>query len=246
MIKPASYWALHKHADAYTIGRVGVALAGREAELDPPLSPTELALVAVVRQDSDWMDERVDDRRERDRKRKAAYRAAMSHGVPPCPTVSHGTSGTDECPTESAMSRGTDACPTPSIHPSVRPSVRPDSYESNNHSIPIAPSANGNGMDSVELTKDVNAFVAEVQNDPARGGNAFFDPRWDPVVIACAIAGDQKSVRRWRQAVNRLGEDAAREEMFKFYRELRAGESVENRGAALNARLAAAAKGGGS
>ena len=29
MIKPASYWVLHKHADALIIGRVGVALAGR-------------------------------------------------------------------------------------------------------------------------------------------------------------------------------------------------------------------------
>lgn len=239
MVKPASYWALHKHADAYTIGRVGIALAGREAELDPPLSPPELALVAVVRQDSDWMDERMDERRERDRKRKAAYRAAMSHDVPPCPTLSHGTNGTDDCPTRSHDVPVTDACPTPSIHPSVRPSIRPSVQNGNNHSItiPLGPSnGNGNGMDS--LKDDVNRFVAAVHDDPANGGNVFFDAQWDPVVIACAIAGDVGSNRRWRQLAARVGEDVFRQELFQFYREVRAGEDVENRGAALNARLA--------
>lgn len=72
MIKPASYWALHKTADALTLGRVGLALAGRAAELNPPLSPAEKCLVSVIEQDSVWMDERMAERRE---KVKAAVKA---------------------------------------------------------------------------------------------------------------------------------------------------------------------------
>lgn len=59
MIKPASYWALHKTADAETLGRVGLALAGREGDLTPPLSKAEQCLVSVIRKDSEWMDESI-------------------------------------------------------------------------------------------------------------------------------------------------------------------------------------------
>ncbi len=59
MIKPASYWALHKEADAVTLGRVGLALAGREGELSPPLAHAEKLIVAMIRHDSNWMDENI-------------------------------------------------------------------------------------------------------------------------------------------------------------------------------------------
>jgi hypothetical protein len=70
MIKPATFWALLKKADPMTIGRIGVALAGREDELDEPLTSAEQALVAVIQQDGDWMDERAEEKRERWRQRQ--------------------------------------------------------------------------------------------------------------------------------------------------------------------------------
>lgn len=75
MIKPASYWALHKTASVEMLGRIGLALAGREAELTPPLSYAETCLVAVIRQDSEWMDESIANRKKRIAESVKAYRA---------------------------------------------------------------------------------------------------------------------------------------------------------------------------
>lgn len=65
MIKPASYWALHKTADAETLGRVALALAGREGELSPPLAYAEKLIVGMIRQDSEWMDENIAEKKRR-------------------------------------------------------------------------------------------------------------------------------------------------------------------------------------
>lgn len=75
MIKPASYWALHKTANVETLGRIGLALAGREVELNPPLSYAESCLVSVIRQDSEWMDESIANRKKRIAESVKAYRA---------------------------------------------------------------------------------------------------------------------------------------------------------------------------
>ena len=80
-------------------------------------------------------------------------------------------------------------------------------------------------------------FARALAADADNGGGAFFDPRFDPVVICCAIVGDYGSVARWRKLVRTKGESAVREEAFSFWRELAAGERVRCRGAALNARL---------
>ena len=66
---------------------------------------------------------------------------------------------------------------------------------------------------------------------------AFFDPQTAPHVIALALTDDWKSLRRWRQLERALPDGAMREELAAFHAEIAAGESVRNRGAALNARL---------
>ncbi len=81
-------------------------------------------------------------------------------------------------------------------------------------------------------------FARALAEDADNGGGAFFDPRFDPVVICSAVSGDYHSVARWRSLVRAKGEAAVREEAFSFWRELAAGEKVRCRGAALNARLA--------
>lgn len=75
MIKPASYWALHKHSDPLTLGRVGVALSGRRDELKPPLSASEALIVAMIEQDNEWHNERIDKQKEDWAKRQREKRA---------------------------------------------------------------------------------------------------------------------------------------------------------------------------
>lgn len=75
MIKPASYWALHKHSDPLTLGRVGVALAGRRDELNPPLNTTEALIVSMIEQDNKWHNERIDKQKEDWAKRQREKRA---------------------------------------------------------------------------------------------------------------------------------------------------------------------------
>ena len=106
MIKPASYWALHKTCDAYTLGRVAISLGGQAPE--PPLNPAEKALVSVVEQDSEWYDERVEQQRERWKERKR--RSRMSPDVP--------VTNSDECVSPDVLQ-----CHEPSVRPSVRPST---------------------------------------------------------------------------------------------------------------------------
>ena len=251
MIKPSSYWALHKTCDAYTLGRVGATLGGQK--VSPPLNPAEAALVAVIRQDSEWMDERIEDRREKERARKQAYReSALSRGVPRCPAVSRDV---PRCPAPSIH---------PSIHPSVRPSVHPEEPTTRSVSVPFTPARprvreegepngtepngtepnrNGTGSGDREFlmpggtghAKELaRKFAAAVHKD----AGAFFDPEFDAVTVCAAVTGDFGSLKRWRQLVAAKGEGEVRETAFAFWREIASGEDVANRGSALNARLA--------
>jgi len=133
VIKPASYWALHKTCDAYTLGRVGATLGGQTVE--PPLTVAEAALVSVIRQDSEWMDERMEAQREKWAKAKRERRAkdGAEHnsdvlkcpkdkrGQGKCPQMSEGHARTRE------ESSDVSQCPTmsSSLPPSVPPSVPP-------------------------------------------------------------------------------------------------------------------------
>lgn len=87
---------------------------------------------------------------------------------------------------------------------------------------------------SIPLKETVRRFIAEV-----RQGNdgAFYDTQFPPVAICLALTASWHSVRRWRQLANALPEDLMRDELAAFWAEIKAGEEVRNRGAALNARL---------
>ena len=93
MIKPASLWAFIKTADEKTAGRVMLALAGREGELSPPLNPSEICLVSVIKQDGVWMDENVAKRKQRvaeavkahRERKKAAAEKAQAENEPSAP-----------------------------------------------------------------------------------------------------------------------------------------------------------------
>ncbi len=141
----------------------------------------------------------------------------------------------------------------PSVRPSVHPSVRPSVHPSTNRSVPVRAYAhaggtgngterngNGTGFECLEggiaeAKKRARQFIAAVRKDQG----AFFDAEVDAVTVLAAVTGDYKSLKRWRQLVAAKGEGAIRDEAFRFWREVSAGEDVENRGAALNKRLAA-------
>ena len=126
MIKPTSYWALHKTCDPYTLGRVAATLGGQSVE--PPLNAAEAALVEVIRQDSEWMDERIEENRERWVKRARARRAKDGAGQdgrqgepPPLSrdvTQCHG----DKVRQGETPPLSRDVTVHPYIHPSVHPS----------------------------------------------------------------------------------------------------------------------------
>ena len=235
MIKPSSYWALHKTCDAYTLGRVGATLGGQK--VSPPLNPAEAALVAVVRQDSEWMDERIDSKRERWKERQRKARASRNVTV---------TSGDNE------VSRPVTQCHDPSIPPSIPPpngnTIRSVPVQARARARTVDGGAseterNGNGTDSMrmeampgglsEAARRARRFAEAAKAD----AGAFFDAQFDPVTVCAAVTGDFGSLKRWRQLVAAKGEGAIREEAFAFWREISSGEDVGNRGAALNARL---------
>ena len=67
----------------------------------------------------------------------------------------------------------------------------------------------------------------------------FFDPSHTALDLAAAVARSRELLSRriWRRRLDLIGEDAFREILFRFWSDLRAGESVLSRPRALTARL---------
>ena len=67
MIQPSSLWSLFKNCnDSEWIGKVCRALGGQEVDLDFG----QKMMVSQIKQDSEWMDERISEQRERWRSKK--------------------------------------------------------------------------------------------------------------------------------------------------------------------------------
>lgn len=227
MIKPTTYWAAHKRAKNPTqIGRIAFALAGRENELTPPLTDAEQLTVEMIRQDSDWMDERVEFERERHRKNVAAYRARIKETP-----VTDVTDVTDV-----TVTNGSDRHVTPSVPPSLRPNKnntnRTDPERACVRTREEKPRV---GIGSGLFAKRMKELETAISKDPS--GSVILSGEFDAGLICAFLAGEDKAGRCWRNHIDRKGEGAVMEECFKFYRELTAGEDCRNRGAALNARI---------
>ena len=119
MIKPESLWGLFKNCtDSKWLGDICRALGGQDVDLD--FGQTQM--LQSIKQDSEWMDERMEAQREKERERKRNFR--MSRNVPgtnECPTMSRGQYGTPQCPGDGRVSRTIH----PSLHPSIPPSIQP-------------------------------------------------------------------------------------------------------------------------
>ena len=131
MIKPVSLWNfIHECdiSDAEYIGRVCLALAGKEVEF----TRAERIQYAMIAKDNADMDERISVKKAADRERKRAWREKESEkerGRTRTDADDGGQPVTDAEGADSASS---------SIHPSVRPSVRPSiPPEDNNVSVSV-------------------------------------------------------------------------------------------------------------
>ena len=111
MIKPESLWSLCKSCpDSTWIGDIMRALGGQEVALDFG----QKQMLVAVQNDSQWMDERIEEKRERWKTRQARKRAKqdeqksdLSRTVTPC----HG---------DISMSRTIQPTNLPTIHPTIR------------------------------------------------------------------------------------------------------------------------------
>ena len=80
MIKPESLWSLCKSCpDSKWIGDIMRALGGQEVVLDFG----QKQMYVAVQNDSQWMDERIEERRERQRKNMKEYRNRKSQESQP-------------------------------------------------------------------------------------------------------------------------------------------------------------------
>lgn len=78
MVKPASLWSLFKTcSDPTWLGQVCRALGGQDVSLDFG----QQQMYAQIRQDSEWMDERIADQQARWRDRQRAKRQRDKNGV---------------------------------------------------------------------------------------------------------------------------------------------------------------------
>lgn len=214
MIHPEAYDAAHRSAPSpESLGRLGFALVGREGELSPPLTPAERWQVDVIAKCDELDAER--NEADADMKRKRAAAAANARW-------SRARRAAKSAASSAASSDGA----SNGASDGEKPAEAPVAVEAKPVVVALKPTALG------------GLFARALAEDADNGGGAFFDPRFDPVVICSAVSGDYHSVARWRGLVRAKGEAAVREEAFSFWRELAAGEKVRCRGAALNARLA--------
>ncbi len=140
--------------------------------------------------------------------------------------------------------------------PSLLPSSLPPSLTSStniNRSVPVplppkpksAPKQGENGNENGTVKEilvkgglqEARKRAWEAAEAIRKDEGAFFTGEHSALSFILAMTGDYKSINRWQQLVKAKGESAICEELFTFYREIKSGEDVKNRGAALNKRL---------
>jgi len=109
-------------------------------------------------------------------------------------------------------------------------------YYNNNSTVPLEEGVRGRGE---RLRETVRRFVSAVRAGEQTGEGIcpFYDGSHPAVAICIALTRDYGSFRRWRQFERQIPDGVLREELARFYAEIRSGEDVRNRGAALNKRL---------
>ncbi len=113
MIKPATLYNFGKMVtDPVVAGHVLMALCKQ----DIALSPMEQVIVKMVAQDSEWMEERIEENKAKERERKRAYRKSTESTQ--CPEMSQGQNGTPQCPKDKTEKVSVPRNPDQSVRPS--------------------------------------------------------------------------------------------------------------------------------
>lgn len=157
---------------------------------------------------------------------------------------------TNVCHNEKCLSHAETHITPPYLLTSLLTSSLPSSLTSKNINrsvtVPLSPkpkpSENGNENGTGEILvkgglKEAQKRAREAAKAIQDDESAFFSGEYSALSFILALTGDYGSINRWQQLVKLKGEDAICEELFAFYREIKSGEDVNNRGAALNKRL---------
>lgn len=132
MIKPDGLWNFFKSGpDLETIGRVCMALAGRESEIGEPLNKYELGYMREIINSDEWHEDasqRISDRKRRDYLQKKEKLSDSETGE--LKILTSRLSIKPSLAKKAKMAKtenveNADIRMYPSIHPSVRPSIRP-------------------------------------------------------------------------------------------------------------------------
>ena len=222
MIKPATLWGLFKSCkDSEWLGDICRALGRQDVELDYG----QEQMVNTIMQDSGWMDERVEEQRERwrDRQRKMRDKRDMSHV-----TLCHG---------DKVSSRDV------TLHPSVRPSIHPNNKLVHTEPIPIARTrtrVKESGRVGSESVRGVANIIKKKGKDwwSAPDDDIRYPVGEDgEVVMLWTILHKCFGSGGWRKAITQAGEDAVRELFLTFRSEMAQGEMPKNAAAAFTQRL---------
>lgn len=245
MVKPSYLWALCKTcSDSRWLGDICRSLGGQEV----PLDFGQRQAYSAIMMDSDWMDERIRERREKDaekhrqwrEKRDRARRKQVVKGVLEDIANDRGASPsvTDDAGDVTASQNVTS-------HPSVRPSVRPSTPENTNRTDADADSRTREaGVGSASESALIRSSVRETAKAASRGERP--NPwKWEDDEIRWTTDWDTRAILSfalgkgaWAKAVKQAGDEAVRELFVQFRAEVRAGEVPENPAAAFTRRLA--------
>lgn len=219
MIRPAALYNKARFSrDFASLGRVAAVLCGNAHITRDQLTDAELSSLEEIENENEEMDKVT----EKERKRKAAYRASVSRDI-------------QQCPKDKTGQDGTGALSAPTEQPNNRTNNQPTDQTTKQPTYLTDTDPKVSAVGSEVLRKEGEAFVAALKRDSS--GSSFFDPDHAAVTICAALTGDYAATKTWSKYVKQLGEEAVRQECFTFYREILAGEEPENRGAVLNARL---------
>lgn len=128
MIQPTSLWAFLKETDdTELVGRVCRALGGQE--VTPPLNCAEKAIYNVITKDNEWMNERIEAKKEQWRKRQEKSRSEKKVKDKKSVTHCHGDNKSVTV-TKECHGDNTNVTYPPSLPSSLPPSLNTLSNES--------------------------------------------------------------------------------------------------------------------
>ena len=230
MIKPETLYNFGKTCrDPLMVGHVLQALCRQEVEL----TEMERTFFDMIRNDNEWMEERVEAKRAKERERQKAHRAKLADVTP-----------VTDCHCDKTLSRDvtvTNRCHAPTNQPSqpIKPTNQP------NH-----PTQHINRTDPDKINEPVKGVVGGRGASGSASGSGRYKFGevfgWDDERLFSCDYGKSNVLEMyrcafgkgmWAGALRELGDDAMLAELSAMCHEERAGEGANNPAAAMTERL---------